>query len=88
MAKTVAVLLTFIPGRLEKMRELGREHHIISSTGILKNATICMSMINLLVDLRNDETVSKIITREGIPLMPLVKKAVSQYAASKGLKMS
>lgn len=84
MAKPVHVLLSFIHGRLEKLRDLGREHDWTTSQGTLKNATIAMKIIDFFIDLRYDETYSKIIKREGIPLRTLISRSLTQYAASRG----
>lgn len=84
MAKPINVLLSFIHGRLEKMRQIGAEHHMTAANGALKNATIAMNFINFIIDLRHDDTISNIIEKEGVPLLPLIKRTLTQYAASKG----
>lgn len=84
MAKPINVLLSFIHGRLEKMRAIGAEHSMTTAQGTLKNATIVMNIVNFIIDLRHDDTINKIIEKEGVPLLPLIQRTLTQYAASKG----
>ena len=88
MAKSIPVLLSFENhSRLEKMRNIGKEHHMTTQSGELKNATIAMNIINFIIEKRHDPTYSQIIEREGIPILHLMDKALLQYAASKGYKI-
>ena len=84
MAKNVAVLLSFIPGRLEKMRQIGKDHGWRTSTGNYKNATISGNIIDFIIDLRHDPVYSKIVEKEGIPILHLLKRSLHQYAAARG----
>ena len=59
MAKPTHVLLSFIHGRLQKLLDFGREHHMQTSQGTLKNATIAMNIINFILDLRHDPVVDQ-----------------------------
>lgn len=83
MAKSISVLVTFAHGRLEKLRQIGREEGMHTSKGTLKNATIAMNIIKFVVDLRHDPTIQKIIEKEHMPILNLIKKAMSQYQERK-----
>ena len=84
MAKPTHVLLSFIHGRLQKLLDFGREHHMQTSQGTLKNATIAMNIINFILDLRHDPVVDQILTRERINLWTYIERIHTQYATQKG----
>lgn len=80
MASPVNVLLSFIPGRFEELREFGREHKMHSKKGTLKNGTIARNMVDFILDMRHDPTIARIVEREHIPVLSLIEKAMSEYA--------
>ena len=84
MAQSIKVLLSFIHGRLEKMRQIGREHGWRTSQGTLKNATIGTHIIDETIDMRFDPTFSQIIAKEGLPYFVLTRRLWTEYAAQKG----
>lgn len=84
MAQSIKVLLSFIHGRLEKMRQIGREHGWRTSQGTLKNATIAMNIIEFILDLRYDPTYVQILDKEGGNLLNLIAKSLHQYAERHG----
>ena len=83
MAQSIKVLLSFIHGRLQKILDFGREHHMQTSQGTLKNATIAMNIINFILDFRHDPVVSEILTKERINPWTYIERIHTQYAAKK-----
>ena len=79
MAKPVQVQLSFIYGRHQKLLDLGREHRFQTSQGTLKSATIAMSFLDFLIDLRHSPEISEILDKEGGTLLDLIKRALHQY---------
>lgn len=79
MPKPVQVQLSFIPGRHQKLLDLGREHRMQTSQGTLKSATITMSFLNYLIDLRHSPSVTEILDKEGGTLLDLIQRSIHQY---------
>ena len=84
MAQSIKVLLSFIHGRLEKIRQIGREHGWRTSQDTLKNATIGTNIIDETIDMCFDPIFSQIIAKEGMPYFVLTRRLWTQYASQKG----
>ena len=77
--KRERVNLSFIAGRLRRLRDFGREHRIRATNGSLQNASICMQMITFLLDLRADADVDKYLRENGGTLFDLILRAVKKF---------
>ena len=55
-----------------------------TAQGTLKNATICMKIIDFILDLRHDPIYNRILNHEGSTLFTLIIKALGEYAARHG----
>ena len=84
MANNVQVQLSFIPGRLKKLREFANEHGWKASIGATKNAQAAMNIVNFILDLRHDPIYEKIITHERYNFLTLISNALYEYATRKG----
>lgn len=73
------VNLSFIPGRLRRLRDFGSEHRMQETNGSLQNAPICMRMITFLLDLREHEDVDKYLRENGGTLFDLILRAVKKF---------
>lgn len=79
MPNPVQVQLSFIPGRHQKLLDLGREHRMQTSQGTLKSATIAMSFLNYLIDLCHSPSITEILDKEGGTLLDLIQRSIHQY---------
>lgn len=77
--KRIRVNLSFIAGRLKRLRDFGREHRMQSTNGSLQDASICMKMITFLLDLRANEKVDKHLRENGGTLFDLILRAVEKF---------
>ena len=77
------VELSFIPVRIQKLRDFGREHRMHSNKGSLKNATICMKIISFMFDLRADLDVKAYLNEHGGTLLDLILRAIKCYISEK-----
>lgn len=50
-----------------------------TSQGTLKSATISMSLIDFLIDLRHTPEIEEALEREGGTLLDLIQRALHQY---------
>ena len=82
LIKSKKVLLSFIPARITKLRNFGREHRMQSTQGNLKNGTICMKMLNFMLDLREDDDIAKYLNKHGGTLFDLILRALKKYISS------
>ena len=81
--KAKKVLLSFIPGRVVKLRAYGAEHRMHTTQGGLKNGTICMKIINFMLDVRADADIQKFLKDNGGSFHDLVLRALKKYIAEK-----
>ena len=79
--KSIRVNLSFIPKRLNKLRAFGKEHLMRSNRG-LKDATICMKIIDFILDLRWDPDIQAYLKKHGGTLLDLIRRAVRKYISA------
>ena len=84
MAKTTQVQLSFIHGRVIKLRDFGRDHRMQTSQGTLKNATIAMNIIDFILDLYYDPLTIRFLQDVGGRFLEHLNAAWWQYLSSKG----
>lgn len=73
------VNLSFIPGRLKRVRDFGREHRMHANNGSLQDASVCMQMIVFLLDLRADGDVDKYLREKGSTLHDFILRSVKEF---------
>ena len=79
--KSIRVNLSFIPKRLDRLRAFGKEHLMRSTRG-LQDATICMRIIDFILELRWDPEVQAYLKMNGGTLLDLIRRAVKQYISA------
>lgn len=80
--KSIRVGLSFIPNKLARLRQFGKEHHMRSNRGSLKDATICTKIIDFILELRWDPDVQRYLKSNGGTLLDLILRAVKKYIAN------
>ena len=75
--KSIRVNLSFIPKRLDRLRAFGKEHLMGSSS-----ATICMRIIDFVLELRWDPDVQEYLKLNGGTLLDLIRRAVKKHVSS------
>ena len=79
-----AVKLSFIPGRLKRLLNFGREHRMQTRSGELQPGEISMNLIEFLLDIRDDPDIQKYLNRHGGTFLDLILRALKQYISGKG----
>lgn len=79
--KRQRVNLSFIVGRLRRLRDFGEEHRMHETNGELQNASICMRIIMFLLNLRADANVDEYLRKNGGTLFDLIVRAVKKFIA-------
>lgn len=77
--QSIKVQLSFIPKRLERMREFGKKQLWKKSGRELKNATVGMNIIEFVLDTSSDPDVQKYLNKHGGTFLDLVLRALKKY---------
>ena len=75
------VKLSFIPGRLKRLLNFGREHRMQTRSGDLQPGEISMNLIEFILDLRDDPDVQKYLDQHGGMFLDLILRAVKRYVS-------
>lgn len=84
MPKQTRVFLPFMPVRLAKLLDFGKENMWRTSRNTYKYATIAMNIVSFILDLRHDPVFNMIINKEGILPLSLILRELNRYAVKKG----
>ena len=76
------VKISFIPARLKRLLNFGREHRMQSRSGELKPGQISMNIIEFMLDMRDDPDVQKYLDRHGGAFIDLVRRALKRYTST------
>ena len=79
--KSRKVQLCFIHTRFERLLDFGKQDHIRATNGSLKPAQICMKIINLVLELRQDPEIQRHLNESGGTLLDLILRAVKKYVS-------
>ena len=76
------VKISFIPGRLKRLLNFGREHRMQSRSGELQPGHISMDIIEFILDMRDDPDVQGYLDRHGGTLLDLIQRALKRYTST------
>ena len=76
------VKLSFIPIKLRRLLEFGREHRMQSRDGSLKPGKIIMDIIDFFLDIRQDADIQKYLKRHGGTMLDLILRALKRYIST------
>ena len=77
--KPTRVEISFIPGRIKRLLNFGREHDMRTSNGKLKPAPITASIVSFMLNLRADSEVDQYLETHGGTLQSLIRHALKKY---------
>ena len=75
------VQLSFICVRFQRLLDFGKQDYIRATNGSLKAAQICMKIIDLVLEMRQDPEIQRHLQESGGTLLDLILRAVKKYVS-------
>ena len=73
------IKLSFVPVRLKRLLDFGREHRMQARSGVLHPGKIIMDIIEFILDVRDDPDIQSYLDREGGTFIDLILRALKKY---------